>query len=333
MVRLLPVGLLSHAIFRLFHAMFGRASASCAPAGADLRGASVCVASYCIAMSSLLRFLEPWEPSFGLVFMFVAAAVLFARGTLHQRVSVARQGAFWIGLAMLYVALHTRLDYYAEHQFFVHRLQHLVLHHLAPLLIMSAYPGSVLRAGMPLRWRGALHRAGRWRAARAASAMLLNPAFISLAFVVSVVFWLIPSVQFISMLDWRIYLFMNWSVTISGLLYWWMLLDHRPSPPSRVKPGLRVLSPVITMTPQILAGAIIAFSSRDLYPIFTLCGRAMDLSPALDQSLGGLIMWVPAAVIETVGGLMALRHMMRLSTLPPRRRPGIRSGGGMCAIS
>lgn len=272
-------------------------------------------------MSSLLRFLEPWEPSFGLVFIFVAAAMLFARGTLRQRVSIARQAAFWTGLVLLYVALHTRVDYYAEHQFFVHRLQHLVLHHLAPLLVMSAYPGSVMRAGMPPRWRGMLHRAARRRASRIAGAVLLNPAFISLAFVISVLFWLIPSVQFISMLDWRIYLFMNWSVTVSGLLYWWMLLDHRPSPPSRVKPGMRVLSPVITMTPQLLAGAIITFSSRDLYPIFTLCGRAMDLSPALDQSLGGLIMWVPAAIIETIGGLMALRHMMRLSTLPPRRPP------------
>jgi putative membrane protein len=108
---------------------------------------------------------------------------------------------------------------------------------------------------------------------------------------------------------------------VSGLLYWWMLLDHRPSPPSRVRPGLRVLSPVITMTPQILVGAIITFSSHDLYPIFTLCGRAFSLSPALDQSLGGLIMWVPAAVLEAIGAMMALRHLMRLSELPSRVPP------------
>jgi putative membrane protein len=289
-------------------------------------------ASFCMVMSSLLRLLEPWEPSFGLVVVFIAAAALFARGSWRRRVSIARQGAFWTGLLLLYFALHTRVDYYAEHQFFVHRLQHLVLHHLAPLLVMSAYPGSVLRAGMPLAWRMLLHHAKRTRAARIAAAVCLNPTFISLAFVVSVVFWLIPSVQFVSMLDWRIYLFMNWSVTVSGLLYWWMLLDHRPCPPSRVRPGLRVLSPVITMTPQILVGAIITFSTRDLYPIFTLCGRALDLTPALDQSLGGLIMWVPAAIIETIGGLMALRHMMRLSELPSRKplatRRAARAGSG-----
>jgi putative membrane protein len=270
---------------------------------------------------SLLSLLDPWEPSFGLVAVFIAAAVLFARGSRRVRVGVARQAAFWIGLALFYIALHTRLDYYAEHQFFVHRIQHLVLHHLAPLILMASYPSTVLRAGLPLRSRVVLRRWQRSRAARIAAAIVLNPTFISVAFVVSVVFWLIPAVQFVAMLDWRIYVFMNWSVAASGLLYWWMLLDHRPSPPSRTRPGLRVLSPVITMTPQILVGAIITFSSRDLYPIFTLCGRAFALSPALDQSLGGLIMWVPAAVLEAIGGLMALRHLMRLSELSSRKPP------------
>jgi putative membrane protein len=281
---------------------------------------------------SLISLLDPWEPSFALVAVFVAAAVLFARGSRRIRISIARQVAFWVGLGLFYIALHTRLDYYAEHQFFVHRLQHLVLHHLAPLILMAAYPGSALRAGLPLRWRSALRRWQRTRPARIAAAVVLNPAFISAAFVVSVVFWLIPSVQFVAMLDWRIYTFMNWSVAVSGLLYWWMLLDHRPSPPSRTRPGLRVLSPVITMTPQILVGAIITFSSRDLYPIFTLCGRAFTSVPAsLDQSLGGLIMWVPAGVLEAIGAMMALRHLMRLSTLPSRVPPKARRGGAQAA--
>lgn len=272
----------------------------------------------------LLNPLDPWEPSPVLVAVFLAVAVLYARGARRIPVTFARQAAFWTGLTLFYVALHTRLDYYAEHQFFVHRLQHLVLHHLAPLIMMAAYPGGALRAGLPFAWRGALRRWQRRAPARVAAAVFLNPTFISIAFVVSVVFWLIPSVQFVAMLDWRIYTFMNWSVAASGLLYWWMLLDHRAAPPSRTRPGLRVLSPVITMTPQILVGAIITFTSRDLYPIFTLCGRAFtSIPPVLDQSLGGLIMWVPAAVLEAIGAMMALRHLMRLSARAPQvaRRP------------
>jgi putative membrane protein len=68
---------------------------------------------------------------------------------------------------------------------------------------------------------------------------------------------------------------------------------------------------------------VITFTQHDLYPIFTLCGRAYDLSPLIDQSLGGLIMWVPAAILEAIGGLIALRQLMRLSErgrLPNRAR-------------
>ncbi|RKP50558.1 cytochrome c oxidase assembly protein [Trinickia fusca] len=270
----------------------------------------------------LISFLKPWEASYGLVAICLLAAILFARGSHRAQMTVARRVAFWTGLALFYLSLHTKVDYYAEHEFFVHRLQHLVLHHLAPLLVMAAYPGSALRAGLPFAWRRALRRWQRSRCTRVAAAVLLNPAFVSAAFIVSVLVWLIPSVQFVSMLDWRIYLFMNWSVAASGLLYWWLILDHRPSPPSRARPGLRVLSPVITMTPQILAGAVITFTTRDLYPVFTLCGRAFtSLPPSLDQSLGGLIMWVPAAVLETIGAMMALRHLMRLSNSPRAAKP------------
>lgn len=274
---------------------------------------------------SALQLLAPWEPSTVLVLLFVVCAGLYARGQTRLRVSLARRLAFWCGLILLYLALHTRLDYYAEHEFFVHRLQHLILHHLAPLILMSSYPGSVLRAGLPLAARSALRRLVHRPAVVRCAAILLHPSMISSLFVISVVGWLIPPIQFVAMLDDRIYTLMNWSVTVSGLLYWWMLLDHRPSPPSRTRPGLRVLSPVITMTPQILAGAIITFSQHDLYPVFALCGRAFTAVPAaLDQSLGGVIMWVPAAVLETIGALMALRHMMRISTLPLRGETRIR---------
>jgi putative membrane protein len=248
---------------------------------------------------TLLKLLKPWEPSFVLFTVFLLTAALFVRGTRRRRTSIGRQVAFWVGMTLFYVCLLTRVDYYAEHQFSVHRMQHLVLHHLAPLVIMAAYPGSVVRAGLPLLARMKFRRLHRHRYCRILRSALLHPSVITVAFLASIVLWLVPSVQFITMLDWRLYFAMNWSVAVTGLIYWWMVLDHRQHPPACLSPGMRVMSPIITMTPQILLGAMIAFSSRDLYPIFTICGRAFtDVSAELDQSLGGLIMWIPAAVLE-----------------------------------
>jgi len=229
-------------------------------------------------------------------------------------------------VVLIYLSMHTLLDYYAERMFFMHRIQHLVLHHLGPLVLMAAYPGSVMRAGLPMAWRARLRRFNHTMTGRAVIAVMTNPIFVPALFVFLVIVWLIPSVQFYSMLDWRLYRIMNWSVVISGFMYWNLILDRRPSPPSAMSPGGRVISPIVTMAPQMVAGAIIAFTDRDLYPLFNLCGRAFDMSATMDQSIGGLTMWIPAAMTEVVGLLVALRNVMRLSGSgrwgngPPRAR-------------
>lgn len=272
---------------------------------------------------NLIGWLTPWEFSPTFVVVFVVAVVLFVRGSFVHRVSVARHLCFWLGMALLYLSLHTRIDYYAERMFFIHRLQHLVLHHLGPLLIMGAYPGQVMRAGLPLAWRLRLRDFRRTAWGRGLVAVLTNKFLIPAAFLFLVLIWLEPTVQFYSMLDWRLYRLMNWSVTISGILYWNLILDRRTSPPAAMSPGARVFSPVLTMTPQMVSGAFLTFSTRDLYPIFDLCGRAIPgISAQGDQILGGLIMWVPAGMIEVTGLMFALATLMRLSgknRLPNKR--------------
>lgn len=262
----------------------------------------------------LLGWLAPWEFSPVLIIAFLASGVLFVRGARVHRVGVVRQILFWVGLVLLYASLHTRVDYYAERLFFAHRLQHLVLHHLGPLLIMGAYSGQVLRAGLPLRARRALRDFLQTPGGRLIPAVLTNKYFVPFLFVFLVVVWLIPSIQFYSMLDWRLYRLMNWSVVVSGFMYWNLILDRRPNPPAVMSPGARILSPVITMVPQMIVGAVITFTEYDLYPIFDLCGRAIPgLSAVTDQAIGGLTMWVLAGLIEVFGLLFALATMMRLS--------------------
>jgi putative membrane protein len=265
-------------------------------------------------MATVLKWIVPWEFSWVFLATFLLACVLYWRGSRRLQVSFSRQLAFWSGMTIIYLSLHTYLDYYAEHEFFMHRLQQLLLHHLAPLLIVTAFPVSALRAGLPLRWRvhllRPLQRSWPWRIVMG---LLMNPTVATVLFVVFVLIWLIPDLQTLAMLDWRVYRFMNWTMLISGFAYWSLVLDHRPHPPGRMVAGMRVLSPAITMTPQILAGAIVTFSRTDLYPIFEICGRAFTFDVLTGQMIGGLITWVPAALSESLGGLMALRHWLRLS--------------------
>lgn len=264
---------------------------------------------------NLLVWLEPWEFSPTVVVAVVVAAVLFARGVSKAKVSIARQLSFWFGLIALYVALHTRLDYYFEHEFFMHRAQHLVLHHLGPFFIALSYPGAAIRAGIPFSWRQRFVRPVlQTRVVRATLDVVMHPVVAVVLFVGLIYFWLLSSVHFVAMLDWRLYRVMNWSMVIDGLLFWWLVLDSRPAPPARLAPGRRVLVVIAAIPPQIVLGAFIFFSPRELYPVYSICGRAFTwLSPMRDQQIGGLLVWIPGSMMSVIGALIALRHWMRLS--------------------
>ncbi|WP_233883822.1 cytochrome c oxidase assembly protein [Paraburkholderia flagellata] len=279
---------------------------------------------------TLLYWLQPWEPSPTVMICTLLAAVLFVRGKRHARVSLARQISFWFGLGALYVVLHTRLDYYFEHEFFMHRAQHLVLHHLGPFFIALAYPGAALRAGIPFKWRRRFVRPVlAARPVRVALDIVMHPVVAVGLFVGLIYFWLFSPIHFIAMLDWRLYRVMNWSMVIDGLLFWWLVLDSRPAPPARLSPGKRVLVVIAAIPPQIVLGAFIFFTPRELYPVYSICGRAFTwLSPMRDQQIGGLLLWIPGSMMSVVGALVALRHWMRLSArgrLQQDRRASVRA--------
>lgn len=264
---------------------------------------------------TLLEWLKPWEFSPSLLVVFILGSVLFWRGSRVHHVQCSRLWLFWIGVIALYLNLHTMVDYYSERMFFIHRLQHLFLHHLLPLMIMLSYPGQVMRAGLPLSWRRKLRDFNQTGLGKAIIAVLTNRIFVPFLFVFFVLIWLLPTPQFYSMIDWRLYRVMNWSVVISGFMYWNLIVDRRPAPPAAMKPWGRVVSPLMTMAPQIAAGAYITFASVDLYPIFDLCGRALPGFDALkDQAVGGLIMWVAASLVESFGVIYALATVIRLSS-------------------
>ncbi|WP_422614819.1 cytochrome c oxidase assembly protein [Methylobacter svalbardensis] len=85
-----------------------------------------------------LQWLVPWETSFFIVIVTAVTAMLFIRGCLRCRLLFRQKLYFGAGLLSMYIVTHTQVDYYAEHAFFVHQFQSLVLHHLGPFFIVLA---------------------------------------------------------------------------------------------------------------------------------------------------------------------------------------------------
>ncbi len=264
-----------------------------------------------------LAFLLPYEPSPTVIAVCGLTALAFLRGQARGAGGgAARSMAFWLGLALIYAALQTHWDYYAQHMFFLHRLQHLALHHVGPFLIVLAAPGAALLAGAPepVR-RHIVAPLARNRALRAVYRGVQQPAVAGLLFVGLIYFWLIPQVHFVAMLNVPLYDAMNWGMAIDGLLFWWMALGPRPETINANRYyGGRGLLLALVMLAQIPIGAGIALSRSDLFSVYEACGRAWSISPLTDQQIGGLITWIPPAMMCVIGFLVLLRRWAREET-------------------
>ncbi len=259
-----------------------------------------------------MAMLLPYEFSPFVLVVIAGAAWLYLRGrTVAGSGSRGSAVLFWLGLALLYAMLQTRFDYYAQHMFFMHRLQHLVLHHLAPFLLVAAAPGRRLYAGLPAAVRPLLAPLRSNRLLSAFYLRLQQPVVAALLFVGLIGLWLLPEVHFFAMLNLTLYDTMNWGMAVDGLLFWQMVLHMRARGVSDARHyGGRLLLLFLIMLPQIVIGSYIALCGRDLYAVYAVCGRVWPLSAQLDQQIGGLVTWIPAAMMSIAGALLLLRQWL-----------------------
>jgi putative membrane protein len=261
---------------------------------------------------ALMPVWAPWEFSPTVYLATALALFWFWRGVAltprSERPAAWRQVAFVLGVGLVYAVLQTRFEYWSQHMFFLNRIQHVAMHHIGPFLIALGAAGSGIGRGLPARLRRAL----KAPAIGAAMRVVQQPLVAAFLFVGSFYFWLIPPIHFRAMLDPRLYAVMNWTMVLDGLLFWWLVLDPRPCPPARVSYGARAALSFGVMFPQIALGAIIAFSPRDLYPYYNLCGRLMPSIGALaDQHIGGIIIWIPPAMMSVIGMLVVIGALRR----------------------
>ena len=226
-----------------------------------------------------------------------------------------RTASFVLGLGLIWAVLQTRYLYLAEHEFFLNRILHVVLHHLGPFLVALGLAGAPIRAGMPAR----LRRVVTGRAVRAVLAPLQQPFVAAVLFVGLVAFWLWPPIHFVSMIGHRLFWIMNWTMVLDGLLFWCQVLDPRPCPPARTGFGVRAAMAVSVIFPQILIGALIVFARHDIYPYYNYCGRFFpSIGPLYDQLIGGMVIWIPPAMMSIVALLVVLWHLRQAEEAAPR---------------
>jgi putative membrane protein len=226
----------------------------------------------------------------------------------EERPLLWRGLSFVLGVMSIYAVLQTRYDYIAQHVFFLHRVQHLVMHHLGPFLIALAWPGAAIRRGMPAPLRPLLDN----RLLLRLLYWVQQPLLASFLFVGLIYLWLIPAVHLQAMLNYNLYALMNWSMVVDGILFWCLVFDPRLAPPARISFVNRMITVVLVVFPQIVIGLYIALTTNDLYKSYDFCGRLFpSISAMTDQHIGGLIITVPAAMMSLIAFVIILnRHLL-----------------------
>ena len=249
----------------------------------------------------------PWEFHWPEFLGLTLVLAWFARGL--KRVATPpplwRQVCFVAGVMSFYVVLQTRVDYYAQHMFFVHRWAHFVLHHAGAFAIALGTSGPTVYAGLP----DFLKPLVTARPVRAGVNFLQHPAIAPMLFVGLLYFWLIPAIHTYVMLDADLYELMNWSMAINGVMFWSLILDSRAKPPARLSSLMRAALILVIELPQMVLGAILSLSMSDYYPVYTICGRVMEMTALNDQHYGGLIIWLPGTLTSFAAMIVVLVTM------------------------
>ncbi len=203
-----------------------------------------------------------------------------------------RELAFLAGLATLAVALTSPIEAYEGELFSVHMLQHMLLELVAaPLLLLGAPATLALRAASPsvrTRLLAFLH-----------SRIVSVLSFPLLAWVLFAAVnwgWHFSSLYNDALENSWLHDIQHLSFLAVALLFWWPVVGADPSR-WRLPHPVRLFYLFLAMPQNSFLGIALMSAPTALYPHYLSNLRDWGPTPAVDQSVGGMLMWAGGDVV------------------------------------
>lgn len=273
-----------------------------------------------------------WQLTPELTLPTVLVLVLYWAGVRKRRqqghpVGAGRQIAYYAGVLSIFLSLQGPFDAMADRSFAMHQIEHLLLRMVGPMLLALSAPIAELLLGVPpwgRRW--VVRPIARRRSVRLLYSVSVQPLVATLVFNGALYFWQLPHYHDLAILDDGVHDLMHFTMLWSGLFFFWMLLDPRPRSRARTSFGMRFTLLVLSLLAEIALGALITFKSQVWYPAYDLWGRLWALGAMTDERWGGLIIWIPSAMMGVITGLLMLRLLLILDQQSDRARRRRRAG-------
>jgi putative membrane protein len=239
-----------------------------------------------------------WRLPIWLTVSIVLTALVYVRGwvairrTRRAQFTDMRLASFLGGLVVLWLAIGSPMDGFADALLSAHMVEHLLLMSFVPPLLLWGLPVVPLLRGLPkwmLRYVAGpiirmplLNRLGHW---------LVTPVVAWLAMNVSFLAWHVPAAYDFALEHEGWHDVEHLCFLFTSLLFWWCIL--RPWPAGRGRQGWGML--VFLVGADIvntMLSAFLAFCGRPVYVYYLDHPNPFQVAALDDQVLGAVIMWV-----------------------------------------
>jgi putative membrane protein len=225
------------------------------------------------------------HPSTVIGIAVVAGLYVYATRRATRKPSSIQSLSFFSGLFVIFASLngplHDLSDYYL---FSAHMVQHLLLTLLVPPLLLAGLTGDMLR---PLIRNPRVMSVARF---------FTKPIVCFAVFNLVIAAWHLPPLYNSAMAEHGVHIGEHLMFMAAAVLMWWPFLSPLPELPRLSYPG-QMLYCFLTIIPMSVVAVYITMADSILYPAYTASPRIWGLSPLEDQQLGGLIMWIPGAIV------------------------------------
>ena len=236
-----------------------------------------------------------WEPQ--IVIPLAVLLVLYLAGAMRRgQVYLLRwrHASFFAGWFSLFLALTSPIHELGEQLFSAHMLQHEIMILVSAPLFSAAHPGATCLWAFAPRGRAEIgswvHRIEQTGLMR----FLAAPLIAWLLEAVALWTWHIPVLyQATLQSDW-IHAAQHLSFFLTAVLFWSALYGVGRSAMSYGAATFYTFGAAVHCS---ALGALLTFSSVLWYPAYATTTARWGLTPLQDQQLGGVIMWVPSAIV------------------------------------
>ena len=237
---------------------------------------------------------------------------LYRRSRRARAQRLVRAAAFMLGWLALAAVFVSPLDALTAALFSAHMVQHEAMMLVAAPLLVIGRPLGVWTWALPRRMRAALGGALRAPAWRAVWRALVAPLPAWGLHAAALWAWHLPMLFEAALVHPALHTLQHACFLLTALLFWWGILETRTPGAARAGSAHAMFSLFTTMVHTSALGALLTLAPGLWYPFYIEPCSLLGMDPLKDQQLGGLIMWVPAALAYLLAALaVAARWLAR----------------------